>query len=582
MLSQEEKRLQKLFELKETVTQFSELDEILDSGLRKMVEITDLDGGCVYLVDKGGTLVLKCSIGLPQKLLKTLSRLVLGEGITGSVASTGKVEIVSDLTKDDRIAKKIVKRYGIRTFVSIPLTGGDETHGVMNIFSFSVRDIDGDEEFYKRAGEFIGNSINNIVIYQRIQHQVERMRVLNDINLELTMILNIISIIKKIPEYITKLFQVRDYAIVFNKKIKLVSKIKGIKDVRTQGFKKVRLGFSRPSLGRLIFEGSRGDVILVNDYFNDSRFPTPVKKDGLLKMSRAILGSPLIFGRNNLGIIVIGSHKAGAFDNEDSHIFKLFSACISAGIGNSLLFSDLRNSYRRLRAAQKVIIKGEKIAALIRLTTQIAHRIKNSLGAIQTSIDVLKKESELSEDSRELIEVIGMENKKLNKLVDDFFEFAGPENSGLEDVNLPDLLDDTINSFLDELEQTVKINREYDRRITSMRIDPKRISSLIRCLLENAVDAIPGDRGEIKIGYRLCGGNGARDKEVEFFVKDNGCGIEPALIPKVMEPFFTTKPGGNGLGLSIVERIAEAHGGSVSIDSVKNQGTCVRVIIPVR
>jgi len=96
------------------------------------------------------------------------------------------------------------------------------------------------------------------------------------------------------------------------------------------------------------------------------------------------------------------------------------------------------------------------------------------------------------------------------------------------------------------------------------------------------MESLAENTGLIEVGYRLVGQDNTRRRFVEFFVKDTGCGIEPAIVQKVMEPFFTTKPGGNGLGLSIAERIAEQHGGTIGIESVKNKGTCVKVLIPLR
>ncbi len=579
-----EEQLKLLVELKDTISSYSDIDKILKFGLDKTIEIAKMDAGVIYLIYKSGELLLKASSGLPKAFLKGVEKMWLGEGITGKVAMSGKIESVPDLSKDERVARKTVKRLKIKGFVSVPLMGENEILGVMNIVSYRIVKFDETFiEFLKKSGDFIGSAINNIIIYQRVQQQIEKMKKLNDITLEMTMLLNPSAILEKIPEYVKTLFQVKDYAIIFNKNLKLISKIKSLKEVRTSGFRKVRIGFLRPSLGKFIFDAGKEKVIIIKDYFSDTRFPIPQQDDKMFRTSRSIIGTRLTFGRNNLGIMVVGSHRVNAFDKEDEHIFKLFSACVSASIGNALLFYDLRYSFRRLRAAQKVIVKGEEIAALIRLATQITHRIKNSLGAMQTSLDILTKEEGVSQDGSELLEVLRMENKKLNKLVDDFFEFAGPETKNYENVCIADFLSETLNTFMEENERkNIRIVKRYDRKITNIRINPGRFSCLIRHLLENAMESITDSRGLIEVGYRLIGQNSSRPKFVEFFVMDNGCGIEPVVIPKVMEPFFTTKPGGNGLGLSIVERIAEQHGGTVAIESAKGRGTCVRVIIPVR
>lgn len=580
-----ERRLKQLLDLKEELSGYTDLQRILDAGLKKAIEITGMDAGAIYLIDNSGELVLSASYGFPATFLKKVEIMKLGEGVTGAAAMNGKVEFIPDISKDERIIRSAVKTYGIKTLVSIPLVGADEVYGVLNLVSLDRKSYTAREgmEFFKKIGEFIGNALNNMIIYDRVQKQVERMRVLNDITTELTMLLKTTLILDKIPEYINKLFQVKDFAIIFNRNIKIVSKMRSLKDMRTPGFKRVRLGFYRPSLGKVIFDSLSDRPVVVSDYLKDNRFPVPTFKRKIYRSPRSILGTKLVFGRNTLGIIVVGSHRIGAFVREDEQILKLFATCLSGALGNALLFQDLLTSYRRLRAAQKVIVKGEKIAALIRLTTQIAHRIKNSLGAMRTSLDVLTKNEGITNEGRELIDILSMENNKLNKLVDDFFEFAGPERRSFEKVNLPDFLNDTINSFLEEVSnEKLKLLRSPDRRIRDLRLNPVTFSSLLRRLLENAVEATAENHGEIVVGYRLVNGGSSRHKYVEFFVKDSGHGIEPAIIPKVTEPFFTTKPGGNGLGLAIVERIAEQHGGDLIIESRKDKGTCVKVLIPIR
>jgi len=582
MIKKDFKKLDLLLELKEAISFSSDLSKILQTGLNKILMSSGMNAGAVYLLDKSGKLVMHASCSLPHELMQKLEKMVIGEGITGSVALSGKLEFVPDLMRDDRLARKIVKKYKLRTMVSIPLIGNNEVLGVMNVVSYRKLDFNNQWlDFFRKAGEFIGNGIYNIIIYQRVQHQVERMRDLNDINLEITMILNPINLLEKIPEYVNRLFRVDEYAIVLNRNIKLISKLRKVKDIRSPGFRHVRLGFNRRSLGKVIFEGDHDGVIVVNDYFNDKRFPVPLKHT--FKSPRSVLGCRLIFGRMNLGIMVIGSQRQGAFNEEDKHIFKLFSANVAGSFGNALLFNDLRGSYRRLRAAQKVIVKGEKIATLIRLTTQIAHRIKNSLGAMRTSLDVLAKEVGLSRDAIELLDVLSMENRKLHKLVDDFFEFAGPERKEFQHVNLSEFLDGIISAFLEEISpKKIEIIKNYSDGNDRIEINPASFASLIRRLLENSADSVLDSNGRIEVGYNFYEKNKKGNRFVEIFVKDNGCGIEPAIIQKVTEPFFTTKPGSTGLGLAIVERIAEQHGGNVMIESVVNKGTCVKVILPAR
>jgi len=151
-------------------------------------------------------------------------------------------------------------------------------------------------------------------------------------------------------------------------------------------------------------------------------------------------------------------------------------------------------------------------------------------------------------------------------------------------VNIQQFLNSIIEGFLEhEAHQLKELNilKKYDPRIESISIDTVRFGNAIRNLLENAVDSFSDSGGTIEIGYRLMAKQSNSDKKMEFFVKDNGCGMDSSIRTKILEPFFSTKPKGSGLGLAIVEKIVQQHNGEVVIKTLKGHGTRIRLIIPV-
>ncbi|HEY4715987.1 MAG TPA: GAF domain-containing protein [bacterium] len=582
-MSQE--KLYELFELKERISSATKLSEIMNSSIEEMIKITHMDAGCIYLMDKDGNMSLAAHKGFTPKFLEGVNHMLTGEGITGRVTLTGLPEIVNDVVREPRIARRIVKEKGIHSFVSIPLLTDNRTIGVMNVASFKERRFEkGFEKFLLSIGRTVGNAIYNATLFKRVKGQVNRMMTVNDIGIEISGIFNLSKILEKIPVYFEKLFQVNNYAIVFNHRLKKLRKYKEIKEIRTAGFRKVRLSFLRPSFGRLVFNSESDSPVVIQDCFADGRFPSsPIKSDKTVTL-RSLIGAKIKGGLDTYGIVAIGSRSKNAFDENDIRIFKLFLSFLSASIHRAILFGEMKHSYRRLLAAQKLIVRAEKVSTLVRFATQIAHRIRNSLSAMRTALDILNNEEGITGEAKELLEILFSEQIKLNKLVDDFYTFAGPDDKTRTAVNIQQFLNSIIEGFLEhEAHQLKELNilKKYDPRIESISIDTIRFGNAIRNLLENAVDSFSDSGGTIEIGYRLMAKQSNSDKKMEFFVKDNGCGMDSSIRTKILEPFFSTKPKGSGLGLAIVEKIVQQHNGEVVIKTLKGHGTRIRLIIPV-
>lgn len=247
-------------------------------------------------------------------------------------------------------------------------------------------------------------------------------------------------------------------------------------------------------------------------------------------------------------------------------------------VGWTLIFSDLTP----LRAMEAHVRRSERLAAIGKMAAGIAHEIRNPLASMNGSIQMLADSVELDPTENRLMRIIKREADRLNQLVSDFLRYARPNPAQFENVSLADLLDELILifSYLQHGRESAQPNFEYVVEMPKpeelvIQGDAKQLRQVFWNLLNNASQAMR-DGGEVEIhGHR-------QGEEVTIIIQDYGVGIEPENMQRIFDPFYSTKEAGTGLGLALVQRIVEDHGGRVLVDSVMDEGTSVSVILPIR
>lgn len=253
------------------------------------------------------------------------------------------------------------------------------------------------------------------------------------------------------------------------------------------------------------------------------------------------------------------------------------------------LESKVTERTRELLAAKAEVAQGEKLASIGVLASGIAHELNNPLTGVLTFTSLMrKKAADGSEDAADLDLVI-RETKRCASIIRRLLDFAREKVpvKGFFDLNL--VIEDTVR-FVERPAslQQIEITTALDPALPQVWGDADLIKQVILNLLVNAQQAIEG-KGRIKVASRLYPGM-ASDKPgvdnlpmVEISVTDTGCGIPPANLERIFEPFFTSKEvgKGTGLGLSVSYGIVKAHGGKINVESVVGEGTTFHVLLPI-
>jgi len=244
---------------------------------------------------------------------------------------------------------------------------------------------------------------------------------------------------------------------------------------------------------------------------------------------------------------------------------------------------ELAEANRHLQEAQAEIRRSERLAALGQLTAGLAHELRNPLGTMKTSAELLSRQvSSESEIAREMAGYIASEVDRTNSLITRFLDFAKPANMRLQKGDLAALLDRVVERFGREKSgamASVTVFKNYSPDIPPVAFDEQLLERALLNLVVNAAQASPGG-GVITVKTRRV--ETTTGPAVEVAIIDRGIGIQRKDLESIFNPFFTTKSDGVGLGLAIVSKIIDEHGGQIAVESTPGEGSVFRVYLPVR
>ncbi len=233
-------------------------------------------------------------------------------------------------------------------------------------------------------------------------------------------------------------------------------------------------------------------------------------------------------------------------------------------------YKKLTDELARAEAAMR---RSERLAALGQLSAGLAHELRNPLGTIKASAEMLTRNLPAGNElATEMAGFISSEVDRTNSLVTRFLDFARPLSlkTGLEDVTKS--IDRAV-QLVEREDRRVKVTRDYAKDLTPIPLDAEMMEHVFYNLILNAVQAsTEGSTVTVRTKYA-----GAM---AEVDVSDHGSGIDPDKMEAIFNPFMTTKPTGVGLGLPIVSKIVDEHGGKINVESVPGKGSTFRVFLP--
>jgi signal transduction histidine kinase len=266
----------------------------------------------------------------------------------------------------------------------------------------------------------------------------------------------------------------------------------------------------------------------------------------------------------------------------------VFAQQAGLAIHNAFMYQELKTFSRQmeekiqkttadLRKTEAQLIRSEKLAALGQLAAGIAHEIRNPLTSINILIHSMTETLSSGDSSKEDLKVIEEEINRINEIVDQFLRFAKPAPPLLEKAEVVPIFEETLQLLRPQIErQRIAVKKEFQPFLPPILMDREQMKQVILNLLLNAVQAMPKG-GHLKLKGKISEDDGW----IKLSVQDSGVGIPDEDLDRLFDPFFSTKEGGIGLGLSIAHRIIDQHNGKIEVESGPGNGTLFTVSLPI-
>jgi signal transduction histidine kinase/HAMP domain-containing protein len=295
--------------------------------------------------------------------------------------------------------------------------------------------------------------------------------------------------------------------------------------------------------------------------------PERLQRDPALRPLAAALGRALEGRPEAVADIVLPGERA---ERRLRAVFIPFAPGEGSPPGTIVLLEDVTE-----------IVRSGRLAAWADMARRIAHEIKNPLTPIQLSVEHARRlwkagDARFGVVLEQCLDNIQRQVRELRQIASGFSDYARLPEVRPEPVEVSAILDDALAPYLAAPPPGIRIAREIPPGLPRVLADRPTLARAFVNLIENALQAMPHG-GSLSLRAARAPGDGHR---VEIEVRDTGIGIDPAILPRLFEPYFSTRSGGTGLGLAIVRRAVEDHGGTIGIDSRPGAGTVIRVALP--
>jgi two-component system, NtrC family, sensor histidine kinase HydH len=255
------------------------------------------------------------------------------------------------------------------------------------------------------------------------------------------------------------------------------------------------------------------------------------------------------------------------------------------------LAERLAETNRRLEQAQDDARRSERLIALGQLSAGLAHEIRNPLGVIKGSAEMLTQKLQASDElARELAGYISTEVNRLSALVTEFLDFARPLHAQTEPANLTALLDRVLQVVAGRFKskeagvELIRVERHYEDDLPLVPLDESLCEQAFLNLVQNAYEAMldenKNEGGTLRVDVQSAIQNGREG--VELRLADTGPGVPDKLREEIFNPFVTTKKTGVGLGLSIVSKIVDGHQGTIHVEDAPTGGAVFTLFFPLK
>jgi signal transduction histidine kinase len=577
LLAQRNLELEILNELARRLEELSTENEMLQAALELVLEKLGLRAGWIFWGrEEEGRLSLAAARGISERFVRQARQGGIGRCLCADVFETGRLQFARNTVDCPRLPE-LVEGREVLTHACVPLKFGRGVLGVMNIANLPGRLFTPQElRFLETVGRQVAVSVDRARRAQAERKRAAEAQALASLARATSATLELEKVLEAVASYVRELLEADRCAILLGEH-EAALRLAFLSGPPMSG---LEVG-SSVDLGKL---GARGAVealrqkrtLAIEDASTDPRANAELARAWSVGSTLLV---PLLAHEQVVGLLMISRFAPSAWPPAEIHLGEAFGRQAAVAIENARLYQELRESLVRLHGAQESMVRAERLAAVGTLAASLAHEVRNPLNSINLQLVLLSRRAgQLAEPERArfegLVEAARREVTRLETLVQEFLALSSTDRVRLLPRSPGAVLREVAQLMAPVArEHGVSVREEISEPLPEVPLDADKLKQALINLVRNAIEAMPS-------GGRLTLSAEAVDAEVHLRVADTGVGIPPGV--DVFDVFLTTKEGGTGLGLPIVRRIVEAHGGRVFYETQPGAGTVFTIALAVR
>lgn len=561
-------RLSLLYQVSNVIHSTLDSQEAFQLIVSEAVRVMRASSGSLALINPTTSFL---EIHAAQNLSSTARKLKLrvGEGVTGWVARHGQPARIGDVTGDSRYVNV---RREVRSELAVPLEVDGEVRGVINVDSERINAFSSeDQALLEELAIQAAKVIKNTWLYEQLRLKVKLFESLGSVSRAINSTLNLDDALCVITKEACELMSARMCSLMLLDESGEWLELRASYGAGSVYLKKPRLSCAESLIGVVV---RRKKPLQAANVQLDSRYQNVelARREGLV----SLLSVPLVFADQSIGALSVYTAKPYNFSNEEIQILSALAELSAIAIEKARL-------YERVVDVEEQLRQNEKLSALGLLAAEVAHEIRNPLTVMKLLYHSLNLKFDQKDPRAKDVEIIESKIEHLNKIVDQILDFARTTEPKFAPVNVNHLVDELGLLVRHKLSnQGIQLIRDLQDDLPLVMGDAPQLEQAFLNLILNAAEAMPSG-GKLTIKSYYLNSEGNRSAQAVVVFKDTGVGMSEEQKRRVFKTMLvTTKAKGSGLGLAIVGRIIETHHGEIRVQSRKNRGTTIGVVIPVK
>jgi GAF domain-containing protein/CheY-like chemotaxis protein len=573
--------VQALFTVGQSLVTTLNLDKVLGLIVDAALEtIPVAHKAVIHFLDETNEVLVPKAVSHHGQGAGSSAKMRMGEGVAGRAVMEKEAIYVSDTRADPRF---VDSGTDVRSLLVVPMILGETVIGTLSLDSGEAEAFTQDDErlLFMLANQ-AAIAIENARLYGEAK-RADELAALNRIATAMVSTLDLDQVLTLAMQGINETLRVEAGSLLLldDAEGELVPRMTlcGEKSVRGE----MTLSLGEGVAGWVVQEGK---PLLLPDTRQAGRLSSTTAQ--LLSVeARSVLCVPLVLRGKTIGAIEVINKWGGRFTEDDLTLLKSIAASVAIAIENARLYAEVKDFADELARSQAQLIQSEKLAATGKLAATIAHELNNPLQAVQSCVYLVANQADPDGHDRQYLDIAREELDRMAGIVGRMMDFYRPSSEGRIPTDVSVLLEDVIALVRKRLQQGgIEMDLELAPDMPFIVATGDHLKQVFLNMIINALEAMP-QGGRLEMATRYVSEPDARKKapvdagfvEIEF--ADTGVGIPAEHINNIFDPFYTTKPKGMGLGLSVSYGIIERHGGQILVESEVGEGTTFIVRLPV-